>query len=121
MTDNVKKFLEAVSQDEALKDAMKSAKGFDAIVKLAASRGFAITAEDLAPSETSELSEDEMAAVSGGTGFFAAKVTSSCRCQNYGSGLTWELSCDCSGSGTGINTNNGHERCWCSSEGLGLA
>ena len=75
MTDNAKKFLEAVSNDDGAKkefEAMTAGlskddrKGFtDALVKFAAAKGFTLTAGDFEP-ETKELSLEELSAVAGG-------------------------------------------------------
>ena len=75
MTDNVKKFFEAVSNDEGAKKEFETMtaglskddrKGFtDALVKFAAAKGFTLTAGDFEP-ETKELSLEELSAVAGG-------------------------------------------------------
>ena len=110
MTDNAKKFLEFVSKNDALKNEMKDAKGAEAILKLARANGFELKAEDFAPSEMEELSEDEMKAVAGG---------SLCTCGSSGSGSAHNLDCVCSNEGQGKDPEGGNGFCLCAF-GLGL-
>ncbi len=113
------KFLEAVSKDEALKKELMAVKNLEEALKLAKANGFELKAEDFEPAKLDELSEDEMKAVAGGA---TNEITSLCRCQGYGSGLTWELKCECNNEGSGINRTNGHERCVCAyGVGIGAA
>lgn len=107
MMENGKKFLEEASKNEALAKALAEAQaqaakalGADAnpdevaaaasaaMLKTANANGYSLTAEDFAPSKMAAISEDELAAVAGGSGVAAAGVTSVCRCMSYGSGLT---------------------------------
>lgn len=65
MSDNVKKFIEAVNNDSSLASQVKAAKNdADAIVKIAASKGFSFTSADL--KAASELSDDDLDSVAGG-------------------------------------------------------
>ena len=118
MTDNAKKFLTFVSKDEALKKELMDAKTIEETLKIAQAHGFELKAEDFKAAAMDELSDDEMQAVAGGK---AQAVTSSCSCNNTGSGLTWELACSCSGKGNGYNTTNSGWRCGCDGFGVGLA
>ena len=118
MTDNAKKFLAFASKDEALKKELTGAKNVDTVLELAKANGFELKAEDFNSEAMEEISEDEMQAVAGGR---TNEVTSSCSCNNVGSGLTWELACSCNKSGNGYNTTNGGWRCGCGYFGLGLA
>ena len=104
MTDNMKKFLEAASKDEALKAEVNAlAEKFDrksadenalkaAAIELAAKHGFTLTDDDFKPSEMTELTEDEMKSVAGGA---------TCSCSPEGSGKGTFLDCDCFGIGDG--------------------
>ena len=101
MTDNMKKLLEAVSKDEALKAELKvlaDGKPDDAeavkvaAIELAAKHGFTLTDDDFKPSEMTELTEDEMKSVAGGA---------TCSCSPEGSGKGTFLDCDCFGIGDG--------------------
>ena len=53
MTDNLKKFLEAVSQDKELTDQFTKAETPEAVIALAAEKGFALNLEDIKPEERS--------------------------------------------------------------------
>ena len=65
MSENLKAFLAKVSADAALVERLKSAKESDDILALAKELGMELTLADIEP-ESSELSEDELNAVSGG-------------------------------------------------------
>ena len=110
MTENVKKFLEFVSKNEALKNELKDAKDPQAMLKIAESHGFKLSAEDFKSSGMEELSEDEMKAVSGG---------SFCGCGNAGSGSAHNLDCFCSDVGSGKDPEGGNGFCVCAYVGLG--
>ena len=68
MSENVKRFLEAVSQDREFLEKINEAATTEAVIALAAEKGFTLTAEDLKPAATGELSDDELDGVAGGTG-----------------------------------------------------
>lgn len=119
MTSNAKKFLAAVSKDEALKKELMAAKDMDEALKIAKAHGFELKAEDFEAAKMDELSEDEMEAVAGGA---VNGITSMCKCGQEGSGFTWELECNCNDQGQGYNTTNGGWRCGCGGGwGIGLA
>ena len=71
MTENMTKFLEAVSKDEALKSELEAfmkdgnVKDEQALIEFAVKKGFTLTEDDF-KQEESELSEDELQAVAGG-------------------------------------------------------
>ena len=123
MTDNMKKFLEAVSSDEALQKEFKAladsvAKEADAqksvIVELAAKHGFTLTEDDFKPSEMEEVSEDEMQAVAGG---------GKCACAFYGGGGGDGLVCVCTTGGEGVDGKHhliNDCKCACVIAGAGL-
>ena len=67
MTDNMKKFLEAVSQNKECIEKLKKAETPEAVIALAAEKGFTLTQEDLKrESATGEISDGELEAVAGG-------------------------------------------------------
>ena len=118
MTANMKKFLEAVSSDEALQKEFKvladgAAKEVDAqksaTVEFAAKHGITLTEDDFKPSEMGELSEDEMEAVAGG---------SVCVCPVVGGGAG-DLSCGCVFGGYGDGRNGKKGCCACAGPGFG--
>ena len=97
MTDNMKKFLEAASSDEAMKDELQAvadstAKNAEtAVMEFAAKHGFTLTEEDFESSKMEELTEDELEAVGGG----------SCACFVGGGGGGDGLLCVCPLVGVG--------------------
>ena len=67
MTENMKKFLEEISGDKEFLDRVEAAETPQAMIALAAEKGFALTEEDLAAEEAAgELSDDELDEVAGG-------------------------------------------------------
>ena len=61
MTDNAKKFAEAVSKDEAMKKELEALGKNDlaAVIKVAAKHGFTLTEEDFKAADMNEMNEDE--------------------------------------------------------------
>lgn len=114
MTDNMKKFMEAATEDEVLAEKLKDISDVETIRALAAEKGFILTEEDLAQ-PAGELSEDELDAVVGGGkcvcflggGGSADAHESTCACVLYGQGdfhnsLTYtgtRCVCNCAGTG----------------------
>ena len=77
MTDNLKAFLEAVSNDAECIEKLKTASP-EAIIALAKEKGFTLTADDLKKAAPSgELSDDELETVAGGR---------ECTCATIGGG-----------------------------------
>lgn len=114
MTDNMKKFLEAASQDKDFTEKLTKAETPEALIALAAEKGFALTADDLKPEEAEKVSDDELQAVSGGN---------ACACAVAGVGLVnpnkdGEEACGCGVAGIGRYTN-GDVRCGCFVGGSG--
>ena len=69
MTDNLKSFLEAVSEDKEFIEKLTRAESPEAVTALANEKGFALTPEDLTQeTSTGELSDDELDDVAGGAG-----------------------------------------------------
>ena len=65
--EQIKAFLEAVKADAGLQEKLKAAGDSDAVVAIAKAAGCVISAEDLKRVQ-SEISEEELESVSGGTG-----------------------------------------------------
>ena len=90
MTDNMKKFLEAVSQDKEFLEKLTGAETPEAVIALAAEKGFTLTQEDLKQEPASgKISDDELEAVAGGETcgcFFGGGGERSCGCFFGGSG-----------------------------------
>ena len=90
MTENLSKFLEAVSDDEELKEKLAEAKDKETVIALAAEKGFTLTEDDLKadkPSGSRILSDDELEAVAGG-------VAGRCTCENGGIGAPRKIASD---------------------------
>ena len=104
MTDNLKKFLEAASSDEALKNELQAfadstSKDMKAAtIEFAAKHGFTLTEEDFESSEMEELTEDELEAVAGGVAH--------CGCGIAGGGAGDGRSCGCGFIGIGSVGND---------------
>ena len=97
MTDRLKSFLEAATQDRAYFEKLKTAKTLEEVIALAKEKGFALSAEDLRPDENRQLSEDELVTVAGGAvcacvaggGGDAGRVDDLCICALAGEGEYW--------------------------------
>jgi len=63
--EQLKAFLEAVKADAGLQEKLKAAANADAVVAIANSAGFVISAEELKKSQA-EISEEELEGVAGG-------------------------------------------------------
>ena len=64
--EQLKAFLEKVKGDTSLQEKLKAAADADAVAAIAKEAGFSISADDLAKAK-SELSEEELEGVAGGT------------------------------------------------------
>lgn len=64
--EQLKAFLEKVKGDTSLQEKLKATGNFDAVVAIANEEGFVITADNLQQAQ-SELSEQELESVTGGT------------------------------------------------------
>ena len=96
MTDNMKKFLEAASQDREFVEKLNKAETPEAVISLAAEKGFTLTEEDLKPAlQTGEVSDDEMDAVAGGK-------TCVCVAGGGGEAGTRDETCACVLGGAGL-------------------
>ena len=117
MTDNMKRFLEAASQDKEFTEKLTKAKTPEDVIALAAEKGFTLTEEDLKPQPVSgEMPDAELDAVAGGdkclciVGGYGAESGSDYMCVcpvAGGGGSSWldEARCVCVFGGDGINTN----------------
>ena len=121
MTDNMKKFLEEVSEDKEFINKVNRAETPEAIIALAAEKGFALTLEDIKPEErTGEVSDEELDAVAGGK---------TCVCVAGGGGekddAEKDCQCICVGIGQGLYgakaSTEDTVRCFCFGGGGGVS
>ena len=87
--EQLKAFLEAVKADAGLQEQLKAAADADAVIALAKAAGFAISADDLKKAQ-SEISEEELEGVAGGTGGMGIMNACLARgggCTTYGTGV----------------------------------
>lgn len=112
MTENMKKFLEAVSKDEAL-TAEIGAMGMDEILALAKDLDLELTEADLAKPAVQELGDDELDTVAGG-----GDVSCACAMGGGGTKDNNDKTCACVLAGAGYSTS-GRERCVCGFAGYG--
>ena len=110
MTENMQKFLELVSKDEALV-AKIGAMGKEELIALAKELGVELTDADL--EKPQELTDDELDTVAGGSDV-------SCACAMGGGGTkdTNDKTCACALAGVGYD-KGGRERCLCGFAGYG--
>lgn len=124
MTGNMKIFLEAVSKREELREKLKAAdeSNVTAVALEAAKElGIPLTEADFERSAPTEVSDDEMEAVSGGV--------NECLCYIGGGGGGTTVStdpdkrrvygCGCAGYGQGGDGVEYHTLCWCIGMGAG--
>ena len=64
--EQLKAFLEKVKADTSLQEKLKAAGDADAVIAIAKAAGFAISADELKKAQ-SEISEEELEGVAGGT------------------------------------------------------
>lgn len=112
MTENLKKFLEAVSEDEALAAKVGAEKDINVLIAIAKELGFALTPEDF--EESHEIPDDDLDVVSGGSDDV------SCACAMGGGGTkdNNDKTCACVLAGAGYS-KTGRERCVCGFAGYG--
>lgn len=112
MSENLKKFLEKVSEDKALAEKVGAEKDPAALIALAKDMGFELTEADF-KKPVEEVADDELDAVVGGSDV-------SCACA-FGGGGTKDVNdrtCACVLAGAGYD-KNGRERCLCGFAGYG--
>ena len=122
MTENLKKFLEAVSKDEALQakvNALESNKetAMAGVIALAKELGIELTEADFAQPD-GEISEDELETINGGGCPTAGTVNNSCYCAAAGGGGGKQKDediwgCACVAYGQGGDAKNDHWLCQC--------
>ena len=128
MSENLKKFLEMISEDETLKQKALACKDLEkddevrSVVALAKEMGIELTEADIIVEKEAEgeLSEDELTAVVGGGGCGCAMVgggggtddrdghTYGCACVGYGQGgdgRANDTNCVCYVGGCGTDSN----------------
>ena len=112
MNENLKKFLEKVSEDKALAEKVSAEKDPAALIPLAKEMGIELTEADL-KRPVEELSDDELDTVAGGSDV-------SCACAMGGGGTkdTNDKTCACVLAGVGYDVNKA-ERCLCGFAGYG--
>jgi len=112
MSDNMMKFLTAVSRDSEL-TAKVGNMGMEELLALAKELGLELTEADLTRPAVQELNDDELDAVAGG-------VDVSCACAMGGGGTkdNNDKACACVICGGGF-TKSGRERCVCGIAGYG--
>ncbi len=113
MTVNLNKFLEAASLDKVFLEKLNKAETPEAVIALAAEKGFSLTEEDLKPAlQTGEVSDAELDAVAGGK---------TCACVAGGGGEVSENDdlCVCVFTGFGLSADRCNVRCYCWAAGGG--
>lgn len=115
MKENAKTFLELLSKDEELRKKVCSMTQMQDIIALAKELGIELTEEDL-KTQSGEISEEELSAVTGG---------GECYCAVGGGGTAKDddNACGCVALGFGTNerTKDDGYRCFCSLGGWGGA
>ena len=130
MTENLKKFLEAVSKDEALQakvNALESNKetAMAGVIALAKELGIELTEADFAQPD-GEISEDELETINGGGCPTAGTVNNSCYCAAAGGGGGKQKDediwgCACVAYGQGGDAKDDQTTCMCVLYGHGEA
>lgn len=111
MSENLKKFLEAVSQNEELVAKVNAETDQDALIALAMELGITLNAADF--EDDCELDDDDLDAVAGGQ-----RVNCSCAVGGGGTGDDNDKTCACVLAGAGMQKSGG-ERCFCPLAGFG--
>ena len=130
MTENLKKFLEAVSKDEALQakvNALESNKetAMAGVIALAKELGIELTEANFAQPD-GEISDDELETINGGGCPTAGTVNNSCYCAAAGGGGGKQKDediwgCACVAYGQGGDAKDDHTTCMCVLYGHGEA
>ena len=112
MTENMKKFLEKVSENEELIEKVNAA-GKETLINMAKELGIELTDADFEKPSV-ELSDDELDAVAGGRDI-------SCACAMGGGGTkdSNDKTCACVLAGAGYDKKYNRERCVCGFAGYG--
>ena len=112
MNENLKKFLEKVSEDKALAEKVSAEKDPAALIPLAKEMGIELTEADL-KRPVEELSDDELDTVAGG-----GDVSCACAMGGGGTKDTNDKTCACVLAGVGYAKDKS-ERCLCGFAGYG--
>ena len=78
--EQLKAFLDKVKSDTSLREKLKGSSDVDAVVAIAKSAGFVISADEIktAQSASQELSDEELEGVAGGGGGYDSAITAQC-------------------------------------------
>ena len=117
MTENVKKLLEILSEDEAFAEKAGSAHSIEKVIDLAKEKGIELTEEDVreATRERGSIDSAEMEQIAGG-GY--------CGCIWGGFGKNSDKNdgrCVCAIAGYGNSRPEGYPRCICAQTGGGIS
>lgn len=112
MSENLKKFLEAVSRSEELSKKVGS-MGKDELLELAKELGLELTAADLEKPAAQELDDDDLDTVAGGS-----DVSCACAMGGGGTADVNDKTCACVLAGVGYDDYKS-ERCLCGFAGYG--
>lgn len=112
MNENLKKFLEKVSEDKALAEKVSAEKNPAALIPLAKEMGIELTEADL-KRPVEELSDDELDTVAGG-----GDVSCACAMGGGGTKDANDKTCACVLAGVGYAKDKS-ERCLCGFAGYG--
>lgn len=112
MTENLKKFLEAVTQNKELAEKINQESDPKQLIALAKEMGLTLTEADL-EKKAEEIDDDDLDNVTGGSDV-------SCACAMGGGGTkdTNDKTCACVLAGVGYE-KDGSERCLCGFAGYG--
>lgn len=112
MTENLKKFLEKVSEDKELSAKIGAESDTKVLIDMAKDFGITLTEKDF-EEEPKELSEEELSEVAGG-----GDVSCACAMGGGGTQDSNDKTCACVIAGAGYS-KNGRERCVCGFAGYG--
>lgn len=112
MSENLKLFLEKVSEDKELAARVSAEQDVAALIALAKDMGITLTEEDF-KEEDKELSEEELETVTGG-----GDVSCACAMGGGGTKDSNDKTCACVLAGAGYS-QSGRERCVCGFAGYG--
>ncbi len=112
MNENLKKFLEKVSESDELAQKVSAEEDVNVLIAMAKDMGITLTADDF-KKPVEEISDDELDAVAGGGDV-------SCACAMGGGGTKDgnDKTCACVLAGAGYS-KSGRERCVCGFAGYG--
>jgi len=112
MSENMKLFLEKVSENKELAEKISAEKDINALIAAAKELGFELTEADF-QKPVEELSDDDMDVVSGG-----GDVSCACAMGGGGTKDSNDKTCACVLAGAGYS-KSGRERCVCGFAGYG--